>query len=244
MPRQTALMISVVNKEDALAALEGGAEIIDIKNPAEGALGAPSPAVIRDVCTALQGKKPFSVALGEFPGKPGAAALAALGCTFFQPDYVKIAFIPHHTPKEIRETLQKVRNGLLVGGQKPISLVSVAYADTLRYASWDLDDFAAVSEEGGANGCLVDTWEKKGKSLLDYWPAEKLARWIAGCRRRQLFCGLAGSLRFSDVAALLPLEPDLIGVRTAVCDGNRLQGRVSARKVGELRQLVAGNPGK
>ena len=34
------LLISVTSAEEALLALEGGADIIDMKNPLEGALGA------------------------------------------------------------------------------------------------------------------------------------------------------------------------------------------------------------
>jgi (5-formylfuran-3-yl)methyl phosphate synthase len=38
------LMISVVSAAEARKALLGGAEILDIKNPAEGSLGAQPPA--------------------------------------------------------------------------------------------------------------------------------------------------------------------------------------------------------
>jgi len=239
MSLQTELMISVMNGEEALAALEGGADIIDIKNPAEGALGAPAPATIQEVRLRLQEKKPYSVALGEFPGKPGAAALAALGSAHFQPAFIKIAFIPHTCPDDIIETLQAIKKSLSLETKKLISLVSVTYADTLRYASWDLDDFTAISKEGGADGCLIDTWEKKNKSLLNYVSLEKIAQFIESCHRLQLFCGLAGSLTLSDIKELSQMEADIIGVRSAVCGGDRLRGTVSARAVKELKELIA-----
>ena len=43
------LLVSVVNENEVAAAVEGGADIIDVKNPAEGALGANFPRVIRAV---------------------------------------------------------------------------------------------------------------------------------------------------------------------------------------------------
>ncbi|NLI93799.1 MAG: hypothetical protein GX434_16880 [Peptococcaceae bacterium] len=238
MSSQTALMISVVSGKETLAALEGGADIIDVKNPAEGALGAPTPAAVQDVCLRLKGSKPFSIALGEFPGKPCAAALAALGSAFFRPDFVKIAFIPHHSPEEICKTLQEIKKSLSIIDFKRISLVSVAYADTLSFASWKLERFAEASREGGADGCLVDTWEKKNKTLLDYLPLDAIQKWIGECHRQELFCGLAGSLSFADVASISRFEPDIIGVRSAVCGGDRLGGTVSAPKVKALKEII------
>jgi uncharacterized protein (UPF0264 family) len=43
------LLISPINKEEAIIASRGGADIVDVKNPKEGSLGANFPWVIRDV---------------------------------------------------------------------------------------------------------------------------------------------------------------------------------------------------
>ena len=43
------LLVSVFALEEVDAALAGGADIVDVKNPAEGALGAPTPALLRAV---------------------------------------------------------------------------------------------------------------------------------------------------------------------------------------------------
>ncbi|NLI91667.1 MAG: hypothetical protein GX434_05510 [Peptococcaceae bacterium] len=235
---ETALMISVVNGKETLAALEGGADIIDIKNPAEGALGAPAPGTIQDVCSMLDRTKPFSVALGELPGKPGAAALAALGSGYFKPDFVKIAFLPNTSPEEMSTTLQEVRKSLSLVSDKEISLVSVAYADKLRFAQWNVDEFASIAKEAGAKGCLVDTWEKKNKSLLHYMSIKNIEHFIDSCHKRELFCGLAGSLKFSDIVILSGLEADIIGVRSAVCMGDRLNGTVSAQDVNHIKKAL------
>ncbi|MEL7564887.1 MAG: (5-formylfuran-3-yl)methyl phosphate synthase [Dehalobacterium sp.] len=232
------LLVSVVNGQEARAAAAGGADIIDLKNPAEGSLGAPTPQIIGEVCAALKGDKPLSIALGEFPGKPGAAALAALGSAYFQPNFIKIAFMPDSPQKEILAALKEIRTGIrLMQQEKTINLVSVAFADIMNRGIWDLADFAAVSQEGGAAGCLIDTWEKKGRSLLDYLSEREIGQFIKVCHDHQLFCGLAGSLQSSHICALHQLGPDIIGVRSAVCGGNRLQGRVSAQSVRDLKEL-------
>ena len=49
------LMISVLSAEEAKAAQAAGANILDVKNPAEGSLGAQFPRVIRQVKNATYG---------------------------------------------------------------------------------------------------------------------------------------------------------------------------------------------
>ena len=73
------LLVSVVSADEARRALAGGADIIDVKDPREGALGAPSPRVLSEVVAAVGGAAPVSVALGDLPALPHTAALAARG---------------------------------------------------------------------------------------------------------------------------------------------------------------------
>jgi hypothetical protein len=233
------LLVSVVNAAEANAAFEGGTDVLDIKNPAEGALGAPRPGVIADICRVYKGKKPISVALGEFPGKPSAAALVAMGAAQFQPDYLKIAFLAEATRAEIITTLQEIRLGVAYVQAEAIPVVAVAYADTLPSASWTLEEFTAFAQEGGAQGCLVDTWEKNGTSLPNFLSRQQSAEFIANCHYRQLFCGLAGSLKPEEIGSLLTLGPDIIGVRSAACGGDRLRGEVTPQRVNVLKALFS-----
>ena len=64
------------------------ADIIDVKRPAEGSLGANFPWIIRAV-RELSGK-PVSAAIGDFDFRPGGASLAAYGAAHAGADYVKI----------------------------------------------------------------------------------------------------------------------------------------------------------
>ena len=61
----TALLVSVRSAAEAEAALAGGAALIDVKEPARGALGRADDAVIADVVRAVAGRAPVSAALGE-----------------------------------------------------------------------------------------------------------------------------------------------------------------------------------
>ncbi len=94
------LLVSPINSEEAIAALKGGADIIDVKNPKEGSLGANFPGVIKEVKETVGNQKPISAALGDFNYKPGTAALAAYGAAAAGADYVKIGLYDIQTEEQ------------------------------------------------------------------------------------------------------------------------------------------------
>jgi uncharacterized protein (UPF0264 family) len=61
----TKLLVSVRSAEEAGLAIAGGADLIDVKEPLEGSLGAASPTVIDEVLDRVGGRGPVSVACGE-----------------------------------------------------------------------------------------------------------------------------------------------------------------------------------
>jgi len=84
------VLVSPMNVAEALQAIEGGADIIDVKNPAEGSLGANFPWVIREISEiAKKHGKEISATTGDMPFKPGTASLAALGAAVAGADYIK-----------------------------------------------------------------------------------------------------------------------------------------------------------
>ena len=66
------LLVSVRNAEEARAALAGGAEIIDAKEPSRGALGAVDDRRAARDRRAVDGMRPVSAALGDV-GRCGCA---------------------------------------------------------------------------------------------------------------------------------------------------------------------------
>ena len=231
---KTIFMVSVINADEARAATQGGAGIIDVKNPLEGALGAPLPGVLAEIKEELGGGIPLSVALGEFPGKPGAAALAALGAAHFRPDYIKVAFLPGAPAQEVRETLTQIRKVV------PCALIAGAYADKAKQALWSLEQLTEIAHACAADGCLIDTHDKDGSTLFNHLTEEEIYDFVQACQKRGLLCALAGSVGFSHIPALQRLCPDIVGSRTAVCGGDRLNGRVSAELVRDFGLQLSG----
>src|SRR6266496_2650971 len=59
------LLVSVRSVAEALTALAGGADVIDVKEPSRGSLGAADDDTISAVVRAVNGRAPVSAALGE-----------------------------------------------------------------------------------------------------------------------------------------------------------------------------------
>lgn len=240
----TKLMISVVDAAEAAQAAAGGAQLLDVKNPAEGALGAPLPEALWAVRGALAGgggaKLPLSIALGDYTGRVGAAALAALGACAFSPQYVKLAFGADCPAAEAENCLSALARTLgRGGGERPPALVACLYADTLADKGFSLKEFTQLCARAGARGCLLDTQQKDGRTLLDALSPEALAAFAEDCRKEGLLCALAGSLKAEQLSRVAALGPDIIGLRGAACEGgDRLSGRVSAGRVAALRALL------
>src|SRR5688572_22177610 len=68
------LLVSVRSAEEAVAALAGGADVIDVKEPNRGPLGAADPQTIAEIVRVVRGRVPVTAAAGELldAGERGA----------------------------------------------------------------------------------------------------------------------------------------------------------------------------
>jgi uncharacterized protein (UPF0264 family) len=231
------LLISVTTDGEVAAAVHGGADIIDVKNPLEGAMGANFPWIIRRVRAATPDHVPVSATLGDVPNLPGTIALAALGAATCGIQYIKVGLMGPRRAADALHLLKSVCQA--VGGYSPPALViASAYADAHRVNAFPPLDLPAVAAEAGARGCLLDTAVKSGDNLFTYLDDEQLARFVDQCRRFHLISALAGSLTATDIPHVQALGPDIIGFRTAACRGDRVHGRIDAGRVQQLKALL------
>ena len=101
------LLISPINHEEAIESIEGGADIVDVKNPKEGSLGANFPWVIKDIRELTPEDKLVSATVGDVPYKPGTVSLAAMGALVSGADYIKVGL---YGPKDYDEGLEVMKN--------------------------------------------------------------------------------------------------------------------------------------
>ncbi len=213
-----ALLASVRTVEEALDAAAAGADIIDLKEPRGGALGALPLAVIHEIVSVLhrrQPRIPISATIGEGP-LSRVQSVADCGA-----DYVKVGV---QSPAALYA---------LASLASPV--VPVLLADTGP-------DIACVELacQLGFPIVMLDTADKSRGSLFDSVPLAALRRIVERVQASGVRIGLAGALRFEHVPALRELAPDIAGFRGALCDGGR-GGKLDPRKLSELRAALAGS---
>jgi (5-formylfuran-3-yl)methyl phosphate synthase len=227
------LLVSVKNAEEAMAALAGGADFIDAKDPAAGALGAVSLDVLRGIHSTVAGLKPVSAALGDAIDERSierdARAYARAGASL-----VKVGFAGISDATRVRALLVAARRGAAVQA----GLIAVAYADADRASSPDSGVVVDAAADAGAVGVLLDTADKHGPGLRALTTPAALASWVAAAHDAGLLVALAGRLSAEDVEFVRDAGADVAGVRGAACDGGRT-GRVVAERVKSLRSRYA-----
>src|SRR5690349_16614613 len=148
--REMRLLVSVRGPVEARAAVAGGADVIDAKDPDRGALGAVRPDRLAAVRRVVGAARPVSAALGDArdDAAVAAAAAAASGVAF-----VRLGFGGVTSEARARSLARAARRG--AGAET--ALVLVAYADWPRAASLAPDRLLAVAAETGAAGLLLVT---------------------------------------------------------------------------------------
>src|SRR5688572_3789506 len=90
----TQMLASVTGIDEAEIAIAGGADIIDLKDPAAGALGAVSLEVIAQTVAALAGRRATSAVCGDLPMQPDVLGARAGEIASAGVDFVKVGFFP------------------------------------------------------------------------------------------------------------------------------------------------------
>ncbi len=228
----TLFLASIRDADEAEIALRAGADLIDLKEPRNGALGAVPheavSAVLAQVKSAAGEGVMTSATVGDLPMQPellGAAIrqTAALGV-----DYVKFGITGEGDAESCLAALEPLA--------KEAKLIVVLFADALPKC-----DAMTVAAKIGAAGVMLDTSAKGQGSLLDYLHLASLRRFIAAGRAQGLTVGLAGSLRSYHVPYLLALEPDIIGFRGALCEGGKREAHLSEQACRAIRELIPKN---
>lgn len=231
------LLVSPVNAAEAKAAMAGGADILDVKNPREGSLGANFPWVIRSVAAVSAGRVPVSATIGDFDYKPGTASLAALGAAFSGADYIKVGLLKIRSREEAADMLGNIARSIkeFDEGKK---LVAAAYSDSARVGSIPPMELPEVAWECGADIVMVDTAVKDGMTTFEFMTESQIAEFISAGHDLGMEVAIAGTIKFGDLELLKRVGPDIIGVRGAVCGGDR-SGEIKEELVRRMKAALS-----
>lgn len=232
------LLVSPKDEGEALEAAQGGADIIDVKNPAEGSLGASFPWIIKRVREIISIKTDISATLGDLPNLPGTASLASLGAAVSGANYVKAGLMGPTSVEEATYLMECVVRSVSQL-DPPVKVVAAGYADWRRAGTIDPLLIPEIAKRSGSQVAMLDTKIKDGKRLFDFLSERDLKLFVEKSHSMMLSAALAGSLQKEDIPTLLRLGVDIMGVRTAACEGrDRVNGRISKRKVQELTDVI------
>jgi uncharacterized protein (UPF0264 family) len=231
----TRLLVSVASPTEAAAALAGGADVVDAKDPTAGALGRASVDVLAEIHSTICGRATVTAALGDASDinrtERLAAQYASRGAGF-----VKLGFAGITDGRRVDALLAAAVRGCALGG-RATGVVAVAYADAATVGSIDAMSLVDIAARTGARGVLVDTADKQGDGLTTLWTAMQIASWVAEARKWGLIAAVAGKLSPDDLAIVRDAGADVVGVRGAACIGGRT-GEVSAARVRALRVRI------
>jgi len=202
----TGMLASVNSLEETRLILNTSVNIIDLKQPAQGALGALSTELVKQIVREVNHQKPVSATVGDLPMQPELISNAVNAMTETGVNYIKIGFFPGG---DWPGTLLKLHQI----SQKGHQLIAVLFADTQP----DISIIKSLKNTG-FTGVMLDTMDKSKGSLTQIMSASEIHAFVSTSKDADLLCGLAGSLKKEDIPELLNLKADYLGFRGALCE--------------------------
>ncbi len=212
-----ALLASVANADEAGLCLRAGADVIDCKNPNEGALGALPSSVVRDVCRTVAGRRLVSATVGDFFSSTGEAVERVRDMATTGVDFVKVGFVTNDPNIALVELIKALGDCNIGASRLVVVLFGDLKPDYKRVV-------AEISKRSNFSGIMIDTASKNAESLLSYVDLSEMADFVDAAHRHGLFAGLAGSLDVKHIPTLTGTGADILGFRGALCaEGKRGQ---------------------
>jgi len=228
----TGLLVSVRSAEEVKAALEGGADLIDVKEPSRGAMGIAENEVVAAVLKAVKNKVPVSAALGEFSDNLLTEAHWHLELKL---DFVKWGLANYTDAVGWGEDLLETRRQLPTG----MEAVCVAYADHERTHSIAPAELVKFAKRFRWRAFLLDTGVKDNKTLLDFMKPSEIGDLVESLRRGGVKVAVGGSLKPENLKALKDVKPDWYAVRGSACAGGKRDGTIDAGRVKKWKDALA-----
>jgi len=221
------LLVSVRSADEAAAALAGGADLIDVKEPDRGALGRADDATIAAVVRTVAGRVPVSAAMGEL-SEAGSRTLPP-GVAFAKWGLAGWSHRITELPVLVSSLCQSSGNGC--------RSVLVAYADHARARAPQPGAICRLACQWHMTSFVIDTFLKDGTTLLDWLAPGELAALGEACRTHGVRTIFAGSLGVAQITQLRRFQLDWIAVRGAACSGGR-RGAIDVQRVRTLKETI------
>jgi (5-formylfuran-3-yl)methyl phosphate synthase len=221
----TKLLISVKNLEESRIARYTGADVIDLKDPSVGALGALDIDIVNQIVMDVNGSVTLSATVGERHQTIDALVDDIMQYVNLGIDVVKIVVSELFKQTDFFTRLKQIT-------AQGIKVVVIFFAN-------EKVDFDLITrlKEVGVYGVMLDTQLKK-LTLLELQSMDMLKAFILFCEKQGLVSGLAGSLNKTHMNVLRLLKPGFIGVRGGVCLQRNRDSVLVSDEVLEIKNLL------
>lgn len=223
----TGMLASVRNLEEANIVYQGGVDIIDLKEPNHGALGAVSLKVTHHVVDELWEKCVISATVGDLPADASTINHKVMQIAETGVDYVKVGMF---SERHIEDCLPK----LVHCANRGVAIIAVFFADM----DFDTDYAVQCATQAHLKGVMLDTARKGSGSLLKYKNILQLEYFVNRAKHNNLLTGLAGSLTVEDIPTLIKANPDYFGFRTALCTSKERTSHLDRKAIAQVRKNI------
>ena len=136
-------------------------------------------------------------------------------------DFIKLGLFNNTSIKHHKKFLE-------ITNLKKTKPVCVLFADK-TFSSENLEKIIEI----GYEAVMIDTLSKSKKTtnILDN---NKLKRFVDFCKDNKILCRISGSIKISDLANLVQIQPDFIGLRGQLCTSDLGRDKLDVKQVSNV----------
>jgi uncharacterized protein (UPF0264 family)/TusA-related sulfurtransferase len=190
--------------------------------------------VAKEVRAAAPSDQHVSITLGVVPNQAGTVAMAAYAAGALGASSVKVGFMTTEYDMAV-DILNQARAALEGTGTK---LIGSLFADNPLYDGLDAHLTVRMCIESRCDGFLIDTLTKDGRNLFDFMTEDDLRAMVLEGKQAGMSTALSGHLRIEDLDELTRINPDIVGVRGAVCRKGDRTTAVAWEAVAEFKHQL------
>lgn len=236
------LLVSVRNSDEALAALAGGCDVLDIKEPNHGSLGMADVASIASIVDSVSVQPDthqtieISAALGELADWLDVEEVPVLPAGL---NYAKLGLSGATKLANWQHDFQRVQQLFARRCGQQLRWIAVIYADREPAGSPRPSEVIDAACEAHCSGILIDTFHKDGRTLWDWMQPNEVRHIAEQVHALEMTFAVAGSLRLDSLMSFMNCDVDLVAVRSAVCNGGDRRSKVSADLVRQFKNKLS-----
>ena len=200
----TNILASIKNIHEARLIRDMSIGIVDVKNVDDGALGFVGVEEAEKIFNFLK-TKTLSITMGDYVNPAEKKCINdALLMNKIGFDFIKLGLFNNASIKYHKKFLE-------ITNFKETKPVCVLFADK----TFSFENLEKIIEIG-YEAVMIDTLSKSNKTtnIVDY---SELKRFVEFCKDNEIVCGISGSVKINDLAYLVQIRPDFIGLRGQLC---------------------------